>query len=280
MRQMKTLFISDLDGTLVLPNGHISEYTVNTINRFIEGGGCFTYATGRSYTGASAATGGIRLDFPVICNNGAFIFGKSKEVLREIYLGRPEIEDIRRKMRLLGVSPIVYSHANGAERFSFIEDSGNAGLQSFLDRRRGDPRCRPASSEEDLYSGDVVLILYVCEKAERTGALYDMVKTDCPVQAFYYKDFYTDSWWCEILPQNATKGAAAAQLKEALGFDRLVVFGDETNDMSLFNLADESYAMANAVPELKKIATSVIGSNEEDGVAKWFEANMMGSSRL
>ena len=80
---------------------------------------------------------------------------------------------------------------------------------------------------------------------------------------------------CELLPAQATKANAALQLKEMLGCGHLVVFGDGRNDLSLFSVADECYAMNNAVPELKEIATGVIGSNNEDGVAKWLEANML-----
>ena len=54
---------------------------------------------------------------------------------------------------------------------------------------------------------------------------------------------------------------------------KLVVFGDGINDMPLFHIANESYAMADAVPELKKIATAVIDSNNNDGVAKWIMEN-------
>jgi len=76
------------------------------------------------------------------------------------------------------------------------------------------------------------------------------------------------------MPKNATKGIAALRLKEMLGCGRLVAFGDAQNDLSLFSVADECYAMANAVPELKEIATAVIGSNDNDGVAKWIEENV------
>ena len=41
----------------------------------------------------------------------------------------------------------------------------------------------------------------------------------------------------------------------------------------MFQAADESYAVANAHEELKKIATDVILSNDEDGVAQWLEEN-------
>ena len=41
----------------------------------------------------------------------------------------------------------------------------------------------------------------------------------------------------------------------------------------LFDMADECYAVANAAAELKERATSVIGCNDEDGVARWLEEN-------
>ena len=50
---MKTLYLSDLDGTLIRSNVCISEYTSDTINRFVQEGGCFSYATARSIVSAS-----------------------------------------------------------------------------------------------------------------------------------------------------------------------------------------------------------------------------------
>ena len=53
--------------------------------------------------------------------------------------------------------------------------------------------------------------------------------------------------------------------------ERLVVFGDGKNDIDMFELADESYAVQNAHEDLKKYATAIISSNDEDGVAKWLD---------
>ncbi len=39
----------------------------------------------------------------------------------------------------------------------------------------------------------------------------------------------------------------------------------------MFQAADEAYAVANALPELKKYATGIIGSNEEDAVARFLQ---------
>ena len=55
--------------------------------------------------------------------------------------------------------------------------------------------------------------------------------------------------------------------------EKLIVFGDGKNDIDMFQIADESYAVANAHEELKKHATAVILSNDEDGVARWLEVN-------
>jgi len=53
----------------------------------------------------------------------------------------------------------------------------------------------------------------------------------------------------------------------------VVAFGDGRNDIDMFELADESYAVQNADEQLKRYATSVISSNDEDGVAHWLEDN-------
>ena len=39
----------------------------------------------------------------------------------------------------------------------------------------------------------------------------------------------------------------------------------------MFELADEAYATANAADEIKKMATDVIGSCEDDGVAEFLK---------
>ena len=75
------------------------------------------------------------------------------------------------------------------------------------------------------------------------------------------------------MPQKASKAQAALQLKQKLECDRLVVFGDGKNDIDMFEIADESYAVENACKELKEKATSVIGRHDQDAVARWLEEN-------
>lgn len=77
------------------------------------------------------------------------------------------------------------------------------------------------------------------------------------------------------MPLTASKSNAIKQLKSLLKCDHLVVFGDGKNDIDMFDLANESYAVENAHEDLKKRATDIILSNEADGVAKWLEENFI-----
>jgi hydroxymethylpyrimidine pyrophosphatase-like HAD family hydrolase len=54
---------------------------------------------------------------------------------------------------------------------------------------------------------------------------------------------------------------------------RIVSFGDGLNDLDLFSISDECYAVENAHEDLKKKATEVIGKNDEDAVTLWLLKN-------
>ncbi|MGM9602322.1 MAG: HAD family hydrolase [Faecousia sp.] len=89
----------------------------------------------------------------------------------------------------------------------------------------------------------------------------------------FSKDIYSGAQWLEMMPKAATKAQAGRQLAKLLHCDKIVAFGDGVNDLSLFDAADECYAVANAAEALKERATAVIGKNDEDGVARWLAEN-------
>ena len=73
--------------------------------------------------------------------------------------------------------------------------------------------------------------------------------------------------WMDVHHRHANKGSAVTNLKNQLGASKVICFGDGDNDLSMFALADESYAPKNAKDEIKKSATAVIGHNHKDGIA-------------
>ncbi|MDE6134546.1 MAG: HAD family hydrolase, partial [Muribaculaceae bacterium] len=62
-------------------------------------------------------------------------------------------------------------------------------------------------------------------------------------------------------------------LKERTGADRLMVFGDNLNDIPMFEVADVAVAVGNALPEVKAAADVVIEPNYTDSVARYIAAD-------
>ena len=71
---MKTLYISDMDGTLLQSNGTLSEYTKEKLNGFYEKGIPFSVATARSMVSAMPILDGVRFAAPVVLMNGVFVY--------------------------------------------------------------------------------------------------------------------------------------------------------------------------------------------------------------
>ncbi len=76
-------------------------------------------------------------------------------------------------------------------------------------------------------------------------------------------------YWLDIHHSAASKGVAVNQLKQDLGVSRVICFGDSDNDLSMFFIADESYAPSNAKAEVQAAATAVIGHHDDDGISKF-----------
>jgi len=70
---LKTLYISDLDGTLLQNNSRISAKSCDIINNLINHGISFSYATARGIYTALQVTTGLHCNLPVITKNGVII---------------------------------------------------------------------------------------------------------------------------------------------------------------------------------------------------------------
>ena len=111
------------------------------------------------------------------------------------------------------------------------------------------------------------------ETPEKIKPFYDKYKDI--YHCVYQKDIYSDEQWLEIMLKEVTKESAVQKLKQITQRDYVVVFGDGINDLEMFGIADECYAMSNAEPELKAAATKIIESNDNDGVARWLAENTL-----
>lgn len=267
----RTLYVTDLDGTLLGKDHKVSERSAGIIARLQQKGMLFSYATARSVYTGSVVTNNIDFSCPIIAHNGTFIVdNRTFEIVRGIYFTETEAARIINEIERLNFSHIAYSLIDGKEKFSYPETNVSPQLQDFLNRRMNDVRRRPVRTRDELYRGQ--LYYFNCIDApEKALELYELFKDD--FNCVCAPEIYSGDMWLEIMPKKAGKADAVMQLKKIVGADKVIVFGDGINDKPMFEVADECYAMGNAVDELKEIATGVIGSNTEDGVAKWLEDN-------
>jgi len=267
---MSTLYVSDLDGTLLRSNEATSEYTNQVINSLVDKGMIFSYATARSLITAKKVTKGIEAKIPLIVYNGAFVIDNiTEDILIANYFDE-SVHSVLEDLFSNSVYPIVYAYINGKERFSVVREMCTKGMNVFLESRKGDIRTNAVNALSKLKEGDIFYITCI-DEPEKLKPLYDKYKDK--YHCVYQTDIYTNEQWLEIMPLEASKSNAIKQLRTMLDCEKLIVFGDGKNDIDMFQMADESYAVANAHEELKKLATDVILSNDDDGVARWLEVN-------
>ncbi len=275
----RTLYVTDLDGTLLHSNQRVSAYSCSVINDLVARGMIFSYATARSMITARKATVGLNAQMPLIVYNGTFVIDNTTgERLISNTFSTEEASELLDVLLSHDISPLVYSlqpdsaHSIDVEKFSYIPSTVSPGLRRFLDSRSGDARDNPVSSVPDLARGEIYYFTCIDDPLKLVP-VYDFIRDR--YNCMYQKDVYSDDMWLEILPKAASKASAILQVKKLYGCDRIVAFGDGLNDLPMFEIADECYAVANAVDELKAIATGVIESNNDDGVARWLTEHVI-----
>ncbi|HZE38719.1 MAG TPA: HAD family hydrolase [Stackebrandtia sp.] len=79
--------------------------------------------------------------------------------------------------------------------------------------------------------------------------------------------------YVEICPPGVHKARGLALVAKRLGVapGEVMVFGDATNDLSMFAWAGHAVAVANALPPVRRAADEVTLSNDADGVAVYLE---------
>lgn len=266
----KTLYVSDLDGTLLDRRDRLPEYTVRTLNALLSKGMLFTFATARSWHSAHIVARGLSPSLPWIVHNGAMLCdGKTGERTDQAAFTDPQRREILALCGELGLWPLCYGILKGEERVFYLEDERrHPGMEHYIVNRKGDKRLTPVKTREELLQGGTYYFTFIHDREPLTP-LWEQIKEFDWLNLTFQQELYREEYWLEITPKEATKACAALRLKERLGCDRLVAFGDAMNDLPLFRAADESCAVENAMPPVREAATRVIGSNEEGGVARF-----------
>lgn len=271
----QTLYVTDLDGTLLRNDATLSGFTMDAVRAFVDAGYLFTYATARSYTSASVVAKDLTIALPVITFNGNFIVdAKTGDPLHGCYLDKASVLPLLHALLSQHAYPLVYASIDGRERVSWLAGHETEGVKRYLKNRPDDLRLRPVAHPDALMDGDPFYLTFIDSQGP-IKALEPLCAGFPAFRAHKLEDSYAPGeFWLEISSCEAGKDAAVCRLREMIGAKRVVCFGDNLNDMPMFEVSDAGYAVENAQPALKEMATGIIAANENDGVAHYLRSIM------
>ena len=270
----RTLFISDLDGTLLSPEPAVTEYTARVINSLTEKGLCFAFATARSVYSAVPITSALEISVPCMLMNGVSIYDTAEKHYIKSHFIEPEASaEVIGAFEQHGVNCFMYRIEEETLICYYSALTTNV-MRSFAEVRKNSYKKPFVQLEHlsDMADGSVVYFT-------TTGPYEELFPVKCQIEKIpgvslaFYLDVYNGAWYLEVFSHEASKAAGIRFLREKYGFERVVAFGDNLNDLPMFSASDVRVAVGNARPEVIAAADMTAPPNTEDGVAKWLLEN-------
>lgn len=256
---MIRLIAADMDGTLLDSRKQLPEETFRILRELQRRGICFAAASGRQYYNLYHKFSGEADRLYYFSENGALIFHGTENLFYS-ELPHDGIEHIlARTEELPGAFPVLCGLACAYHRDRDPEFIRNTRLyydhlkavSDFRPCMEADPICKVA-----VFAPDAEAAVY--------PALKQKLEPEFPV-------VLSGSTWVDIMNPGISKGTALAFLRKRLGIaaEECMTFGDYLNDCSMLRDCPNSYAMANAHPELKRFAAHITEyDNEHNGVLR------------
>lgn len=261
----KKLIALDLDGTLLRPDGTISEFTKKTIKDVQEKGHQIIIATGRPYRMAIDYYKDLGLETPLITFNGSLTNLPDREWNYEhsVKLDKKYLISLLKRQDELQMDFLASEyrrHFYITMKYPERIQPELFGVDKIIESMRLEPH--------KITSNPNALLIQT--RHEDKYQLADDIKKD------FNREIEVDSWGgplniLEFSPKGINKAYALNYLLKAMrkSTDDLIAFGDEHNDTEMLELAKTGYAMKNASSVLLPHANEQIEwTNEEDGVAR------------
>ena len=268
------LYVTDLDGTLLNSDKKGSQNSQELLNKFINEGLEFTIATARTPATVVDLLKGIDIKLPVILMNGVVTYDihenkyldvkdmKKDDVLKILKL----LKDHKRSAFVYGIKNnklyVYHQDFQYDSEYNFYKERCTKKLKEFV----------KVDEYEKAIEGSAVVNVLIFDTLDNIKNMYKSLKDLKSITCNYYEDIYEKgAYFLEIYSSDASKAKAIKNLSNLMKDDKIICFGDNINDIPMFETANEGYAVENAVTELKNIATAIIESNNQDAVAKFIE---------
>lgn len=267
------LFVSDLDGTLLNKQSEVSQTSRQIINDLMDKGVKFTVATARTHATVIDLLEGLKIEMPIAIMNGVGIFDlKNRKYLEIVDLAKDTTMSVLAVFDSLKLEPMIYGIKDDQLSVYYREINNEVAQDFYLGRCDKPLKTFKQIQDFTPYIQDEQIVnILVFDKLELIEEAYRQIQFIEGVSATYYKTRTEGFGYMELYSANASKANGIKALAKYADFSKIIGFGDNLNDLPMFEQADEAYAPANAVPEIKKIATGVIGHHNEDAIALYLQ---------
>lgn len=281
-----TLYVTDLDGTLLDRNSKVAPDTVELLSSLIKQGAMFTCATARtpatveplfsqlpvaSYT--DPATGIVKV-MPEIVMTGASLWNRSLKRFESVTLiPEKDAVAITAAFEKSGLRPFTYC-LSGDSFLNVYHTRAMSQLEQGFYKERRHLKLKRFHLDQKPASMDRVVLFFTTGPEDVVASTNDILnaETDCAV-AWYRDILNPGTGLIDIYAPGVSKARAVSDLARRVGASRVMVFGDNLNDLPMMGVADVAVAVDNAMPEVKEKADIVIGSNSENSVARFIAAD-------
>jgi Cof subfamily protein (haloacid dehalogenase superfamily) len=265
---LPALIASDVDGTLVDDNEHISANTRAVIRAAVAAGARFVLVTGRPPRWVRSVVDALGFAPMAVCANGAVIYDPATDrVLSARTLTANTLAELAEVItRVIPGAGLAVERigvgAHDAATPQFVSTPGYEHAWLNPDNTE--------VSTQDLLSAPAVKLLI-----RRVGASSaEMVTALAPhIGAVGDITYSTNNGLIEVVPAGITKATGIEEIARPLGIvdADVVAFGDMPNDAPMLLRAGHGVAMANAHPDVLAVADEVTTANTDDGVARVLE---------
>ncbi len=272
--------MSDLDGTLLDDNSQLSAGTIATLNRVIgELGGLFTIATARTPATVVPLMQEVHATLPFIVIGGSAMWNPVTSCFEHTRgIDAATVNAVADVFDRYDSHPFIYRRHGDRLLHTHHYGAMSAQEERFVTARQHLPLKKFFLDDKNYrHSDDEALLIFAMNKFTVLDAIAaDLKATVSTCSVMLYHDIFNESeGYLEIFTAGTSKAGAIRELARQVDADRVVVFGDNRNDIAMMQAADHSVAVGNAFAEVKAAASEVIGPNIEDSVAHWIEKDLL-----
>ncbi len=271
----------DLDGTLLDSQKRLSDRSRAALAHAAETGALIVPTTGRFFGMMPPAVRDLPFVRYAITINGAQVYDRATDtaIVRE----EIPLDAAVAILEILDRHDVVYDcyRQNWGWMTAALQEKAAAYatddhyLRMIREFRKPVPELK-AHLRATAADGDVQKVMLFARRDDEAAAQAELAAIAREVTAAFPAVKITSSTRnnLEINSAAAHKGRALARFADHLGFTlaNCAAFGDGMNDFTMVEAAGLGVAMANAVPEVKRVAKLVTRSNDDDGVARVLEA--------